>query len=56
MIEGSGYVVGLFTLAIIIAGIAQGNNRSGMAWFILTLLLGPLALLLLFVVLFLDRC
>ena len=37
------YVVGWFTLALINAGIAQGKGRSGLNWFLLSLLLGPLA-------------
>lgn len=41
------YVVGWGTLALINAGIAQGKNRSGLNWFLLSLLLGPLATLLL---------
>lgn len=40
------------TLSLIIAGIAQGKNRSGLAWWLLGLFFGPLALL---VLLFLDR-
>ena len=47
------WVVGWGTLALINAGIAQGKGRSGRAWFILSLLLGPVATLL--VVLFPDR-
>jgi hypothetical protein len=39
----SGYTVGWFTLAVINGGLAQGKNRSGMNWFLLSLLLGPLA-------------
>lgn len=38
-----GYFVGWGTLALINAGIAQGKNRSGLNWFLLSLLLGPLA-------------
>jgi hypothetical protein len=41
----SEYVVGWFTLAIINAGIAQGKNRPGGAWFLWSLFLGPVALL-----------
>lgn len=41
------YSVGWGTLAMINAGIAQGKNRSGLNWFLLSLLLGPLATLLL---------
>lgn len=37
------YAVGWGTLALINSGIAQGKNRSGLAWFLLSLLLGPLA-------------
>lgn len=44
------YFVGWGTLALINAGIAQGKNRTGLNWFLLSLLLGPLAtLILLFV-------
>lgn len=38
-------IVGWWTLAMIVAGIAQGKNRSGLNWFILTLIFGPLALI-----------
>jgi hypothetical protein len=34
-------------LALINAGLAQGKNRSGYGWFWLSLLLGPLATLIL---------
>jgi len=40
------FVVGWGTLALINAGLAQGKNRSGLAWFFVSLLLGPLATLL----------
>jgi hypothetical protein len=39
------YVVGWFTLSLINAGLAQGKGRSGLAWWALSLLLGPLATL-----------
>jgi hypothetical protein len=45
--EPGGYVVGWGTLALINAGLAQGKNRSGLAWFFLSLLLGPLATVIL---------
>ena len=45
----SGYAAGYGTLALINAGIAQGKNRSGLNWFLLSLLLGPLATFLLVV-------
>lgn len=32
-------------LALINAGLAQGKNRSGLNWFLLSLLFGPLATL-----------
>lgn len=35
--------VGWGTLALINAGLAQGKNRSGRGWFLLSLLLGPIA-------------
>jgi len=38
-----GYAVGLGTLALINAGLAQSKNRSGLNWFLLSLLLGPIA-------------
>ncbi|HEX5050763.1 MAG TPA: hypothetical protein VFZ65_03225 [Planctomycetota bacterium] len=37
------FVVGWGTLSLINAGIAQGKCRSGMNWFLLSLLFGPLA-------------
>ena len=45
------YFVGWFTLSLVIAGIAQGKNRSGLGWWLLGLFFGPLALAIL---LFLD--
>ncbi len=39
----NGFYVGWGTLALINAGLAQGKNRSGLNWFLLSLLLGPLA-------------
>lgn len=35
--------VGLGTLALVNAGLAQSKNRSGLAWFLLSLILGPIA-------------
>lgn len=44
------YFVGWGTLALINAGLAQGKNRSGLNWFLLSLFLGPVTtLILLFV-------
>lgn len=42
-----GYFVGWGTLALINAGLAQGKNRTGLNWFLLSLFLGPLATLIL---------
>lgn len=40
------YAVGWFTLALINAGLAQGKGRSGLAWWAMSLPLGPIATLL----------
>lgn len=45
----SSYFVGWGTLALINAGLAQGKNRSGINWFLASLLLGPLATLIIVV-------
>ena len=37
------FFVGWGTLAMINAGLAQGKRRSGLNWFLLSLLLGPVA-------------
>ena len=47
--QTSGFVVGIGTLALVNAGLAQGKNRSGLAWFLLSLVLGPVATLLIVV-------
>ena len=41
------YFVGWGTLALINAGLAQGKQKSGLLWFLLSLILGPLATLIL---------
>lgn len=43
----SQFFVGWGTLGLINAGLAQSKNRSGLAWFLLSLFLGPVATLLL---------
>ena len=53
MVE-SGWVAGWGTLSLINAGLAQGKGRSGLIWFLVSLLLGPIATLLI-VVLPADR-
>jgi hypothetical protein len=39
------YSVGWITLALINAGLAQSKNLSGRNWFLLSLILGPIATL-----------
>lgn len=41
------FFVGWGTLALINAGLAQGKNRSGLNWFLISLFLGPLTTFLL---------
>jgi len=43
MIITNDFVVGWGTLTLINAGLAQGKNRSGLAWFLISWLLGPVA-------------
>jgi hypothetical protein len=45
--DGAPWFVGWGTLALINAALAQGKNRSGLLWFLLSLFLGPLATLVL---------
>ncbi|HZN62987.1 MAG TPA: hypothetical protein VFC90_11340 [Planctomycetota bacterium] len=47
----SGYYVGWGTLALINAGLAQSKGRSGLIWFLLSLLGGPIVT---FILLLLD--
>lgn len=42
-----GYAIGLGTLALINAAIAQSKKRSGLNWFLISLLFGPVATFLL---------
>lgn len=48
----SGFFVGWGSLSLINAGLAQCKGRSGLGWWLASLLLGPLATLLIVV---LDR-
>lgn len=41
------WFAGWGTLALVNAGLAQGKNRNGLLWFLLSLLLGPIATLVL---------
>lgn len=43
------FAVGWGTLSLINAGLAQGKGRSGLNWWLLSLLLGPIATLLIVV-------
>ncbi len=45
----SSYAVGWGTLALINAGLAQSKNRSGLAWFLVSLVTGPIATFLIVV-------
>jgi hypothetical protein len=49
----SPWAAGWGTLALLNAGVAQGKNRSGFAWFLISLFLGPVATFLL--VAFFDK-
>ena len=44
--ENNSYAVGRGTLMLINAGLAQGKGRSGLVWFLWSILLGPFATLL----------
>ena len=46
---GQSYAVGWGTLALINAGLAQSKGRSRLAWFLASLLLGPIATLVIVV-------
>jgi hypothetical protein len=46
---GSSFFVGWGTLSLINAGLAQSKGRSGLNWWLLSLLLGPIATLLIVV-------
>lgn len=43
------YTIGWGTLALINAGLAQSKRRSGLAWFLVSLLIGPVATFLIVV-------
>jgi hypothetical protein len=44
-----GYYVGWGTLSLVNAGLAQAKGRSGLAWWLVSLLLGPVATFLIVV-------
>lgn len=49
----SGYAVGWFTLSLINSGLAQSKGHGGLFWWLLSLLLGPIATFI--IVAILDR-
>jgi hypothetical protein len=46
MDQSQGYFIGWGTLSLINAGLAQSKGRSGLSWWVISLLLGPFATLL----------
>lgn len=46
---GSTFFVGWGTLSLINAGLAQSKGRSGLTWWLVSVLLGPIATLLIVV-------
>jgi hypothetical protein len=46
---GSTFAVGWGTLALINAGLAQSKGRAGLAWWFISMLLGPIATFLIVV-------
>ena len=49
MPENADFFVGWGTLSLINAGLAQAKDRSGLLWWLASLLLGPVATLLIVV-------
>jgi hypothetical protein len=43
---GRNYAMGWGTLALINAGLAQSKGRSGLIWFLVSVLIGPFATLI----------
>lgn len=43
MFENSSFFVGWGTLSLINAGLAQSKGRGGLLWWLISLLLGPVA-------------
>ena len=43
MNEPTQYVAGWGTLSLVNAGLAQSKGRSGLAWWLISLFLGPIA-------------
>jgi type IV secretory pathway VirB2 component (pilin) len=53
MHEQAQFFVGLGTLSLINAGLAQSKGRSGLLWWLLSLILGPIAT---FLIVVLPKC
>ena len=49
MQDQANYAIGWGTLSLLNAGLAQAKGRSGLLWWLLSLLLGPLATFLIVV-------
>lgn len=49
MNQSAQYAVGWGTLSFINAGLAQSKGRSGLAWWLISLVLGPIATFLIVV-------
>ena len=49
MNDGAGFVAGWGTLSLVNAGLAQSKRRSGLVWWLFSLVLGPVATFLLVV-------
>jgi hypothetical protein len=50
LIQTGQYVLGWGTLSLINAVLAQGKNRSGLLWFVISIFIGPIATFLLAVI------
>lgn len=48
--NNGGYTIGWFTLAFINSAIAQSKSRNGILWWVVSLLLGPIATAILAVI------
>lgn len=44
--QAAPWLVAWLTLALVNAGLAQGKNRSGVLWLVLSLVLGPVGTLI----------
>ena len=53
VVEEPGFYVGWGTLSLVNAGLAQSKNRSGLVWWFISILLGPIATFIL--VVFCDK-